>query len=96
MKCEETNLKKMASRSVTVKAGLHCVITKVQMKKKTMGLRSIIPYRRANLFAEIVVTMVIKVINSAHDQGGERGVMCSCDCTFTKVLLVAQRTDSVP
>lgn len=63
-----------------------------------MGFGGIMPYtERANLCAEIVVTMAIKVINSAHDWGGERGVMCSCDCTFTKVLLVAPSTDnSVP
>lgn len=34
--------------------------------------------------------MVIKVVNSEHDWGEERGVMCSYDCTFTKVLLVKQ------
>lgn len=48
------------------------------------------PYRRANLLAEIMVAMVIKVVNSAHDCGEERGVMRSCDCTVTKVLLVKQ------
>lgn len=41
---------------------------------------------------EIAVAMTIKVVNSAHDRGEERGVMCSSDITvtFTKVLLVEQ------
>lgn len=37
---------------------------------------------------EIVVSMVTKIIKSAHELGEKRGVMCSCDCTFSKVLLV--------
>lgn len=33
---------------------------------------------------------VIKVVNSAHNGGEERGAMCWCNCTFTKVLLAKQ------
>lgn len=48
------------------------------------------PFRRANLFAEIVVAIEMKEINSVHVWGEERGVICSCDCRFNKVLLVEQ------
>lgn len=85
-------LKKIiVSPSVALKADFHSVIIKVKTEKQnTTGFVSITPHRGTNVFAEVVVAMVIKVINSAHDCGEERGVMCSCDCTFTKVLLVEQ------
>lgn len=48
------------------------------------------PFKRASVFAETMVAMVIKVVNSEHERGEERGVMCSYVCTFTNVLLVKQ------
>lgn len=47
-----------------------------EIKTTTVGLLSVVWYRRANVSADIVVAMVIKVINSAHGLGEERGVMC--------------------
>lgn len=70
--CHQTEpLSKQWSSPLSVK-----VQAENEMKTKTVRFLSVVLYWRANVSAEIVVAMVIKVINSAHGLGEERGVMC--------------------